>query len=60
MVNRHGGCSWLGMATSLQCIFYVLKNSDDPPRFYLVAAATPFAACTMSDATACDRETYTA
>lgn len=22
------------MATSLQCIVYVLKNSDDPPRFY--------------------------
>jgi len=22
------------MATSLQCVVYVLKNSDDPPRFY--------------------------
>lgn len=22
------------MATSLQCIVYVLKNTDDPPRFY--------------------------
>jgi predicted GIY-YIG superfamily endonuclease len=22
------------MATSLQCIVYVLRNSDDPPRFY--------------------------
>jgi putative endonuclease len=22
------------MSTALQCIVYVLKNSDDPPRFY--------------------------
>jgi len=32
--RRHRGCSRMGMATSLQRIVYVLKNSDDPPRFY--------------------------
>jgi len=34
MGRRHRSCSCSGMAKSPQCIVYVLKNSDDPPRFH--------------------------
>ena len=34
MARRHRRCSCSGVAKSPPCIVYVLKNSDDPPRFY--------------------------